>query len=70
MVGVAGTQRRTQANERPQQAEYSSKNFFFFFLHTKPARNQHEDNGHTQPNIHSERGPQRKQADGTIDSFL
>ena len=44
--------------------------FFFFFLHTKPARNQHEDNGHTQPNIHNEHGPQRKQANGAIEPFL
>ena len=29
VLGVAGTQRRTQANERPQQAVYSSnKNLF------------------------------------------
>ena len=42
VVGVAGTQHRTRANERPQQAAYSSyRIFFFFFLadqtSTKPA---------------------------------
>ena len=29
VVGVAGTQRRTQANERPQQVAYSSNNILF-----------------------------------------
>ena len=38
VVGVAGTQRRTQANERPQQAAYNSNNILF--LQTKPARRQ------------------------------
>ena len=64
MVGVAGIQRLTQANERPQQAAYSGKKILF------ADQNQHEDNGHTQPNIHSERAPQRKQVNGAIDSFL
>ena len=63
MVGVAGTQHCTQANERPQQAAYSSNKILFL------KTNQHKDNGQTQPNIHSECGPQRKQANGTIDSF-
>ena len=62
-MDVAGTQRRTQANERPQQAAYSSNKSLF----CRP--NQHEDNRHTQPNIHSKRGPQRKQSNCTIDSF-
>ena len=45
VVGVAGTQRRTRANKRPQQAANSSnKNLF-----CRP--NQHEYNRHTQPNI-------------------
>ena len=63
VVGVAGTQRCTQANERPQQAAYSSNKI----LLCRP--NQHKYNGHTQPNIHSVHGPQRKQANGTIDLF-
>ena len=45
MVGVTGTQRCTQANERPQQAAYSSNKILF----CRP--NQHEHNGHTQPDI-------------------
>ena len=65
MVGVAGTQRRTRANERPQQAANSS-NTNLFILQTKPAQNQHEYNRHTQPNIHSE---QRKQANSAIELF-
>ena len=66
--GVAGTQHHTQAKERPQQAAYSSnKNFI---LQTKPAQNQHECNRHTQPNIHCERRPQRKQANSAIESCL
>ena len=64
VVGVAGTRRCTQANERTQQAAYSSNKTLFH----RP--NQHEDNGHTQPNIHSERGPRRKQVNGTIESFI
>ena len=31
--------------------------------------NQHKDSRHTQSNIHSERGPQRKQANDTINSI-
>ena len=41
VVGVTGTQHRTQANERPQQAVYSSNKILFRKL------NQHEDNGHS-----------------------
>ena len=59
------TQHRTQANERPQPAAYSSNKIEFF---CRP--NQHEDNGHTQPHIHSKHRPQRKLANGTIDSFF
>ena len=62
-VGVAGTQCRTRANERPQQAAYSSSEILF----CRP--NEHEDKRHTQPDIHSQRGPQRKQANGTAIRF-
>ena len=59
------TQHRTQANERPQPAAYSSNKIEFF---CRP--NQHEDNGHTQPYIHSKHRPQRRQANSRIYSFL
>ena len=39
VVGVAGTQRRTQANERPHQAAYVVQQEFI--LQTKPAQKQH-----------------------------
>ena len=55
-IGVAGTQHLTQANERPQQAVYSSNEIFF------ADQNQHEYNRHKQPSIHSERRAQRNQA--------
>ena len=64
VIGVAGTWRHTRANERLQQAAYSSNKFLF----CRP--NQHKYNRHAQPNTHSEHGPQRKQANSTIHLFL
>ena len=44
VVGVAGTQRRTRANETSAGSVQQQQEFI---LQTKPAQNQHEDNGHT-----------------------
>ena len=65
MVCVAGTQHHTESNKRPQQAAFSSNKILF----CRP--NQHEDHGHSQPNIYILRARlQRKQANDIIDSFL
>ena len=52
----------TKAGSEQQQQE--------FIMRTKPAHNQHESNRHTQQNKNSVRGPQRKQANSAIESFL
>ena len=60
VVGVAGTQRRTQASERPQQTAHSTNKI----LSGRP--NQHKYNGQMRANIHS---AGRKEIKQTVQSF-
>ena len=63
VVGVAGTQRCSWANEKPQQAAYSSNKILF-----TDQTSMNTMDTHSRPNIHSKHGPQRRQANGTIES--
>ena len=60
VVGVAGTQHCTQANERTQRAAYRSNKILFH----RP--NQHKYNGQMRANIHS---AGRKEIKQTVQSF-
>ena len=59
-----------QMRDHSRQRTAATKKYFTDQTSTKPAHKQNKFNRQTEPNIHSERGPQRKQANSAIKSFL